>query len=340
MLRVLTMNKLSSGLHTDISLHQLRIFTAVAHAATLTEAAKQLGIAQPSLSQQLSRLETLVGTRLFNRRPGEMELTEAGLYLLPKAEHVLRGMRDLEDGLMQYTTGRRMTIRLAGITSVLRILLPGALKRVREIFPEIDFDIQDRAPADILELLYERRIALGLLAENSMVASGAGFSQVPLLTDAHVLAVPDTLDLSGVIDPRRQLSADQYATLNQSIQFSFGTQHTKRVRNWYERLFPDHAVVAQCRSFEVATELVRAGAGVCLVPTLAVLHGTQTLKGVRLYRVNATARRIVALIPSQYQRVEPYKSFIEALEKTAREVALPETLGVPPFLDIGPQAQF
>src|SRR5690606_16737172 len=117
-----------------------------------------------------------------------------------------------------------------------------------------------------------------------------------------------------VIDPRRQLSADQYATLNQSIQFSFGTQHTKRVRNWYERLFPDHAVVAQCRSFEVATELVRAGAGVCLVPTLAVLHGTQTLKGVRLYRVNATARRIVALIPSQYQRAEPYKNFIEALE--------------------------
>jgi DNA-binding transcriptional LysR family regulator len=334
------MNKLSSSIHTDISLHQLRIFTAVAHAATLTEAAKQLGIAQPSLSQQLSRLETVVGTRLFNRRPGQMELTEAGLYLLPKAEHVLRGMRDLEDGLMQYTTGRRMTIRLAGITSVLRVLLPGALTRVREAFPEIDFDIQDKAPPDILELLYERRIALGLLADNSVVASGGGFSQIPLLTDAHVLAVPEHLDLGNVTDPRRELSADQYATLNQSIQFSFGTQHTKRVQNWYERLFPDHAVVAQCRSFEVATELVRAGAGICLVPVLSLLHGAETLKGVRLYRVNATARRIVALIPSQYQRVDPYRTLLEALEETAGSLTLPQTFPVPPFLDNGPEARF
>lgn len=324
----------------EISLHQLRIFTAVAHAATLTEAAKQLGIAQPSLSQQLSRLETMVGTRLFNRRPGEMELTEAGQYLLPKAEHVLRAMRDLEDGLMQYTTGRRMTVRLAGITSALRILLPDALRQVRETFPDIDFDIQDRAPPDILELLYERRITLGMLAENSVAASGGGFSQIPLIDDSHVLAVPAHLDLSGITNPRGELSDADYATLNQSIQFAFGTQHTKRVQNWYERLFPDYSVVAQCRSFEVATELVRAGAGICLVPTLAVLHGTQTLDGVRLYAVNATPRRIVAIIPTQYQRIEPYRTLLEALEKAARAVELPQVLPTPPFLDDGPQARF
>lgn len=331
------MNKLP---HSEISLHQLRIFTVLAQAATLTEAAKQLGIAQPSLSQQLSRLETVIGTRLFNRRPGEMELTEAGRYLLPKAEHVLRGMHDLEDGLMQYTTGRRMTIRLAGITSVLRILLPGALRKVRESFPDIDFDIQDRAPADILELLYERRIAIGLLAENSVPASGGGFAQIPLLTDSHVLAVPDSLDLSTVENPRRDLPADQYALLNQSIQFSFGTPHSKRVQNWYERLFPDHSVVAQCRSFEIATELVRAGAGVCLVPTLAMLHGAETLTGVNLYEVNATPRRIVALLPSQYQRAEPYGTFLDALEAAARATVLPKTLPPPPFLDAGPEARF
>lgn len=334
------MNKLPHSINSDISLHQLRIFTAVAHATTLTEAAKQLGIAQPSLSQQLSRLETVAGTRLFHRRPGEMELTEAGLYLLPKAEHVLRGMRDLEDGLMQYTTGRRMTLRLAGITSVLRILLPEALRKVRETFPDIDFDIQDKAPPDILELLYDRRIAVGLLAENSVPASGGGFAQVPLMTDSHVLAVPESLDLSAVKNPRNDLPPDQYAVLNQSIQFSFGTQHTKRVQNWYERLFPDHAVVAQCRSFEIATELVRAGAGICLVPTLSVLHGTETLKGIRLYEVNAAPRRIVALLPSQYQRAEPYSTFLQALEMAAKSTVLPPTLPVPPFLDAGPEARF
>ena len=326
--------------HPDISLHQLKIFTAVAHAATLTEAAKQLGIAQPSLSQQLSRLETLVGARLFNRRPGEIELTEAGLYLLPKAEHVLRGMRDLEDGLMEYTSGRRMTIRLAGITSVLRVLLPPALRRLQEIFPDIDFDIQDMAPSDIFELLYDRRIAVGLLADNSIAASGGGFAQIPLFTDSHVLAVPGHLDLSKVEKPERDLPADQLATLNQSIQFAFGSQHTKRVQNWYERLFPGHTIVAQCRSFEIATELVRAGTGVCLVPALSLLHGAETLKGIRLYAVNAVPRHIMALIPSQYQHIEPYRTFLDTLKDAAQAIALPEVLPIPPFLDGGPQAQF
>lgn len=334
------MSKSASGAPAEISIHQLRIFTAVAQASTLTEAAKQLGITQPSLSQQLSRLETMVGTRLFNRRPGEMELTESGQYLLPKAEHVLRGMRDLEDGLLQFTTGRRVTIRVAGIASALRILLPAALHHVRQTFPDIDFDIQDRAPADILELLYERRIAVGLLADNSVADSGGGFLQIPLLADAHVLAVPDHIDLASVRDPRRDLSAAHYATLNQSIQFSFGTQHTKRVQHWYERLFPEHQVVAQCRSFEVATELVRAGAGICLVPTLSVLHGAQPLEGVKLYKVNAAPRRIVALIPSQYQRIEPYRTFLDALEAVGRETELPQTLPIPPFLDDGEQARF
>ena len=334
------MNTQSMRPHPDISLHQLKIFTAVAHAATLTEAAKQLGIAQPSLSQQLSRLETLVGARLFNRRPGEMELTEAGLYLLPKAEHVLRGMRDLEDGLMEYTSGRRMTIRLAGITSVLRVLLPPALRRLQEIFPDIDFDIQDMAPSDIFELLYDRRIAVGLLADNSIAASGGGFAQIPLFTDSHVLAVPGHLDLSKVEKPERDLPADQLATLNQSIQFAFGSQHTKRVQNWYERLFPGHTIVAQCRSFEIATELVRAGTGVCLVPALSLLHGAETLKGIRLYAVNAVPRHIMALIPSQYQHIEPYRTFLDTLKDAAQAIALPEVLPIPPFLDGGPQAQF
>src|SRR5688500_2889366 len=58
----------------EMTLHQLRIFWAVAHAVTLTEAAKQLGLTQPSLSQQLSKLETTVGTALFDRTPVQMTL--------------------------------------------------------------------------------------------------------------------------------------------------------------------------------------------------------------------------------------------------------------------------
>src|ERR1700753_4013114 len=70
----------------EVTVHQLRVFWAIAHSDTLTKAAKQLGLAQPSLSQQLSKLEQTIGAQLFHRRAGEMTLTEAGNYLLPRAE--------------------------------------------------------------------------------------------------------------------------------------------------------------------------------------------------------------------------------------------------------------
>ena len=50
-----------------MTIHQLRIFWAVAQAKSYTKASKMLGLAQPSLSQQISKLEEEVGSRLFNR---------------------------------------------------------------------------------------------------------------------------------------------------------------------------------------------------------------------------------------------------------------------------------
>jgi DNA-binding transcriptional LysR family regulator len=316
----------------EITLHQLRIFWAVAHSETLTRAAKQLGLAQPSLSQQLSKLETTVGTRLFRRHSNEMTLTEAGTYLLPKAEQILRNMQDLEDGLGQYSGGHRVTVRLAGVNSVLRVVLPTALTSTQAKFPDIDFDIQESAPADILEMLYGRRVNIGLLAANSVAEASVGFLQIPIIEDPYVLVVPERLNLDDITD-LRQLAPADWAVLNRSIQFIFGTQHAKRVADWYDQMLPEHRVVAQCRSFEVAIGLVRAGSGICLAPALSTVSGSASLDGVRLYRINADARRIVALVASQYRRQEPYASLIDALQASGEALTLPGIRPTPPFLD-------
>ncbi|MEO8883734.1 MAG: LysR family transcriptional regulator [Devosia sp.] len=317
----------------EITVHQLKIFWAVARSETLTKAAKQLGMAQPSMSQQLSKLEATVGAQLFHRRSNEMELTEAGAYLLPKAEHVLRGMTDLEEGLRQYGDGQRRTVKLAGISSVLRVILPPAINQTQALYKDADFDIQESAPADILEMLYSRRINIGLLAANSVAEAGVGFVQVPLAEDPYVLVTPDDLDLDGVIDPEQELKAEQNAILNRSIQFIFGTQHAKRVEDWYDQMLPRHRVVAQCRSFEVAINLVRAHSGICLAPAMSTLTGTETISGVRLYRVKEKPRRLIALVPSQYRRQQPYATLLDSLQTVAAQFELPAIRPTPPFLD-------
>ena len=318
---------------TEVTVHQLRVFWAIAHADTLTKAAKQLGLAQPSLSQQLSKLEQTIGAQLFHRRAGEMTLTEAGNYLLPRAEHVLRGMRELEDGLSQYSAGKRVTVRVAGVNSVLRVILPEAIHELQNSYPDADFDIQESAPADILEMLHGRRINIGLLAANSVAKDAVGFVQVPVAEDPYVLVVPEALTLDGVRDPKGELSADDYRLVNRSIQFVFGTWHADRVAEWYDEMLPEHRVTAQCRSFELAVGLVRAGAGVCLAPALSTVMGGAALDGIKLYKVNAQTRRIVGLVPSQYRRLEPYSTLLDTLQRIGSEVQPPAMLATPPFLD-------
>ena len=316
----------------SMTLQQFRIFHAVANSETMTKAAKQLGLAQPSLSQQLGRLETSIGTRLFIRRPNELELTEAGLYLLPRVEQMLRILNEAEDGLGRFRYGRPVVVKLAGLDSVLRNLLPCAVRRLHERFPGVTMDVQESAPAEIVELLDARRINFGLVAANSLTQTHEQFLQVPIMEDPYVLAVPKELDLAGVADPARELSRAAYRTLNRSIHFAFGSTHTRRVSNWYDRLLPGHQPIVQCRSYESALSFVRAGAGVCVAPALSTIGVAGPNAGVNRYLIGVPPRRIVALMLSQHRSMEPMATLIAALKDVGRALDMQTILPTPTFL--------
>ena len=73
----------------DVELRHLRYFAAVADAGTFTRAAERLFLSQPTLSQQIHRLEQIVGTPLLHRRRDGLRLTAAGTVLLQAARDVL-----------------------------------------------------------------------------------------------------------------------------------------------------------------------------------------------------------------------------------------------------------
>ena len=311
-----------------MTLHQLRIFLAVAQTATLTRASKQLGLAQPSLSQQLARLEENVGTRLFDRARNRMELTDAGRVLLRHAQSILKEISEAEAGLREFTAGRRSIIRIAGLNSVVKALLPDALKRCGGMRAALEVDIHEAAPAEILEMLYSRQADIGLIAADSVAQSSIGFRQVPIVEDPYVFAVPKAVRLGSIKDiEAAPESAAQ--VLNSAIEFNFGTQHTLRVQQWYQRVLPSHRIVAHCRTYDVALELVRAGFGVCLVPALTALQAAGTLDGIELYATDHGNRRTVAIIADQYLRLAPYKNVVEALQAAGRNLALPAILPMP-----------
>jgi DNA-binding transcriptional LysR family regulator len=78
-----------AGVPQGLELRHLRYLVALADAGSFTHAAEQLFITQPTLSQQIRRLEQIVGTPLLHRRREGLRLTTAGNVLLAESRHVL-----------------------------------------------------------------------------------------------------------------------------------------------------------------------------------------------------------------------------------------------------------
>ena len=314
-----------------LTLHQLRIVWAVAQAETVSRAAKQIGLTQPSLSQQIAKLETSIGQKVFERRANRMIPTEIGAFLVDRAGLLMREMQQVEDGLGAYLGGMR-AISIAGISSPIRVLLPHVLSRFRQTWPAIEIDVHEGSPGDVLAMLYARRANVGIVAASSVAQASVGFDRIPLFEDPYVLVVPEAIEL-GRAASEDKLGAAPREVLNRVIQFVYGTQHQKRIEQWYETTLPNHRVVARCRSFESAVVLVRAGLGVCLAPALSCFSGDSVLEGIRLHDVSLDIpRALVALMPSQYRNLEPYPDLTAALKYAAQKLPRPKLTRAPAFL--------
>ncbi len=81
-------------MNNEIELRHLRYFLAVAETLHFTKAAQRLGIAQPPLSQQIRKLETLLGSPLFLRTTRGVKLTPAGEWLVERARGTLQKVHD------------------------------------------------------------------------------------------------------------------------------------------------------------------------------------------------------------------------------------------------------
>jgi len=317
-----------------ITLHQLKIFWTVAQASSFTKASKILGLAQPSLSQQISKLEDEVGSLLFKRGRSQMSLTEAGSYLQRRAEITLSGVEETMVGLRQYGAGQKGIISVGLLSSVARNLLPNAAGKLAKKIPDIELNILEVSPAEAIDLLYGRQLSVAVLAEDSIAKSIVSFKKTALFKDPYVLAVPKNISLDNIKNINDLKSSQHRATLNNFIQFEFGNKHKKRIEEWYMQILPNSKIFAKTRTYEVALSMVQSGRGVAVVPALAAKLGGQNIDfDVNLYKTNLPERNIISLIPSQYYRVEPYRTFILSLEETGKNIKLPKIFNVPPILE-------
>lgn len=119
----------------------LQLFAVAARCGTLTEAARELGLGQATLSRRLAALEHALGHRLFDRGPRGLSLTPAGAQALPHAQAMERSARGLRNTLAALDARPTGSLRVAVPPGAAEVLLIPALPELRARYPELHLEL-------------------------------------------------------------------------------------------------------------------------------------------------------------------------------------------------------
>ena len=124
-----------------MEIHQLRYFVAVAEEGSFSRAAAKVRVAQPSLSQQIRKLEAEVGQPLFDRLPRSVVLTEAGRCLIDYARQILASIGDARrcvDELKGEIAGK---VAVGAIPTIAPYVLPELVVTFQKHYPDVTLEI-------------------------------------------------------------------------------------------------------------------------------------------------------------------------------------------------------
>ncbi len=119
-----------------MELHQLRYFVMVADLGNFTRAAERCLVAQPSLSQQIMKLEKELGKPLFERLGRKVALTDAGRSLYGQAVSILAAVDDAKRRITEEAESGVGKLAVGAIPTVAPYLLPPLLKQFLKRFPK------------------------------------------------------------------------------------------------------------------------------------------------------------------------------------------------------------
>ena len=175
-----------------VTLKQLAVFRAVVLSGSISNARRSLGLAQPTISQQLAKLEEILGTQLIHRgqTPG-VNITQAGEFWFRTAEDLLKRIDSAEATFIDKFSDRKPELRFGTTPSLRGFFLEKAAKTSLEIgqFSRFDF-VWALSSSEVVEMVNTHRINCGVVSAMSAEQHKSSLHIQHLFDDEIVWVVP------------------------------------------------------------------------------------------------------------------------------------------------------
>ncbi|MEM1165985.1 MAG: LysR family transcriptional regulator [Planctomycetota bacterium] len=299
-----------SANHPDT--RHLRCFVVAAEAGSVRAAARRLGLAQPTVTEHIRRLESMLGFSVFDRVGRTVVLTEEGRLLLPRAQHAVRAIEAVADGIGDAVEAGIGRLTIGAIPTMSPYLLPPVLSKLREEYPDCEIVVFE----DVTELLLER------LDDHSIEAAVLS----PPVNHPRIEC--ETLGAEGLLviapdDPDIEVSTEltlrelrTYPRISLSEMHCLGGQ----IESFCAKRDLNRQVTCNATQLDTVFELVRLGLGVSLVPSMAI--GKHQREGVRCTRLRRDGPRRDIGIATKIGRTQSVLAdrFASLLELEVREL--------------------
>ena len=176
----------------NLSMRQLRVFSAAARHHSFSKAAAELNLTAPAISMQIKELENDMGVMLFARVGRRVELTTAGEYFLVYAKKVVETLRDAETTLTRFQ-GKEAGVLTIGLVSTAKYFLPQLLSRFKEDHAGVQIKLEVRNRDQMVELLRDGEIDLAIMGRtpsdlDTRIEAFAAHPHAFIAPPSHLLA--------------------------------------------------------------------------------------------------------------------------------------------------------
>jgi LysR family transcriptional regulator, hydrogen peroxide-inducible genes activator len=274
-----------------MEMQQLRYVVAVARTGNFSRAAGQCHVSQPSLSQQIQKLEDELGERLFDRMKREAKPTPHGeaflrraLRILEEADAAKREVADARDLL-------RGTVTVGVLPTIAPYLLPDVMAQFTEKFPGVEIVVQEDTTARLLKLAHAYEVDFALA---SQPIQDGRLEVKELLSEELLLALPPSHPLT-----RKRTVAVTDLEGERLIVMKEGHCLGDQVLSFCDRSDLHPKISFRSAQLETIQALVASGLGISLVPAMAVRSNREDLPKYRSLQSPRPERKIVALWPRQ-----------------------------------------
>ena len=249
-----------------LDVRRLRVLREIALKGSFSGAAESLSYSQSAVSQHIAALERETGTKLVDRLPRGVRLTDAGNALVRHADRVLAALADAEAELAEIAEGRSGRVLLATFTSAGASLVPRAVAAFRERHPRVDVEVEVAEAPEALTGLRAGDFDVALVIEDEEYGFGEGIDAVHILDDPHYLALPEGSPLAERRKLRLADLADQAWILGQAHICPDNRNFLRACRN--AGFEPSAAFYSD--DYTAIQGFIAAGVGVALIPELAL----------------------------------------------------------------------